>query len=75
MPGVPVFLEMPGMISLNPPGMPWDFALVASAKGLIGAATGGQYATSQEQFRNNERAGVNFAIVLISEVISSPLMC
>jgi hypothetical protein len=63
------------MISLNPSGMPWDFALAACAKGLIGAATGGLYATSQEQFRNNWYAGANFAIVLISEVISFRLMC
>jgi hypothetical protein len=63
------------MISLNPSGMPWDFAVAASTDGLIGARSGVLYATSQEQCRNNERAGVNFAIVLISEVISSRLMC
>jgi len=66
---------MQGMISLNPAGMPWDFAVARGAEGLIGVAIGGLYATSQEQFMNNWPAGVNFAIVLISEVISSPVMC
>ena len=66
---------MQGMISLNPSGMPWDFAVAPGADGLIGAAIGGLNATSQEQFMNNEPVGVNFAIVLISEVITSPVMC
>jgi hypothetical protein len=66
---------MPGMISLNPSGMPWGFAVAPGADGLIGAAIGGLYATSQEQCMNNKPAGVNFAIVLISEVISSRMMC
>jgi hypothetical protein len=66
---------MPGMISLNPSGMPWGFAVAPGADGLIGAAIGGLYATSQEQFMNNKPAAVNFAIVLISEVISSRMMC
>jgi hypothetical protein len=66
---------MPGMSSLNPSGMPWGFAVAPGADGLIGAAIGGLHATSQEQCMNNKPAGVNFAIVLISEVISSRLMC
>jgi hypothetical protein len=55
--------------------MPWGFAVAPGEDGLIGAAIGGLYATSQEQFMNVKPAGVNFAIVLISEVISSTLMC